>query len=695
MLIEELIRLGRPLVEGGLDATELLSLVTDIGDDRVRNFYRHVFVVELPGTAESCGPAVLPIQVWGTPTDDDFRVDAARAIGAPISLPSGGNPLNPQGRYGLPVYPCWDAHFQSFRESAQGVLEFLRGRVQRTLGLSLSVEWIGDIASQLHDEVRGIGVKPREKWLGIIILARPAEGGAYRYVGDERLSAVGASVLHPGRFIAPAPEKVLEQVWAARFAEGAEQGRRAGSCSFSGEGEEVVAPYCTSWPWALLTWTCPMPLAGRVDWVVEGIGLEERSYRALIAGASAFRRLTQLVQPIVVRELFSIANDREGRNLADRRNLSDLDRIYGSAFLLPIQDHSLTNSGSPDDFSSGMRAMLQPPGREGALADRYLDSVLGFDSFLPPEVDRDDYRLTLVYFSGEPSRGDIHLRAYIQDVIPSTLQRLKDLVRPISREAVRLLQLMNPSAKEGQIGYIQRVYQSLPYMLARAFGGSHLWALLEQVLHRRPLDVGRFTGNAAARMSSLVARWPKSRSDLIDEVIFYQAFRSLLERYHRELSENPDRGEVPMRPWKELLRAVEIEPIADLHYPSVAELGFGCGVLLRRFSRRYWLATKVGKEGKDYLRHRVLTFGADLSPELVQKQGLKGMFEVASKNPSIKFGRDLQERVGHALTEFHRLEDQVRTRRDDFMTAFWSGYALQGFDRPRSRKLPTISGVQK
>ena len=152
---------------------------------------------------------------------------------------------------------------------------------------------------------------------------------------------------------------------------------------------------------------------------------------------------------------------------------------------------------------------------------------------------------------------------------------------------------------------------------------------------------------------------------------------------------------MPMRPWKELLRAVESAPIAELKYESVAELGFGCGALLRKFSRRYWQATKVGKEGKDYLRHRVLTFGADLSPDLVQKQGLKGMFEVASKNPSIKFGRDLQERVGHALTEFHRLEDQVRAHRDDFMTAFWSGYALQGFDRAPSKKSPATSGVQR
>ncbi len=216
MLIEELIRLGRPLIEGGLDAIELLSLVTDIGDARVRNFYRHVFVVELPAGGESCRPAVLPLQVWGQLIDDDFHAESARAIGAPISLPSGGNPLNPQGRYGLPVYPCWDAHFQAFRASAQGVIDFLRGRVQRTLGLSLSDEAIEDIAGQLHDQVRAIRLNPREKWLGIIILAQPAEGGFYRYVADASLSTTGASALQPGRFIAPVPERILDQACSLR-----------------------------------------------------------------------------------------------------------------------------------------------------------------------------------------------------------------------------------------------------------------------------------------------------------------------------------------------------------------------------------------------------------------------------------------------------------------------------------------------
>src|SRR5947209_4778204 len=111
MLIEELIRLGRPVLEGGLDPREMLRLITDAADERVKNFYRHVFVVELPPPGSDGEPAVLPEQNWQVEQQvagkkkPEIDVDVERALGAPFSLPSGGNPLQPQGRYGLPVYP--------------------------------------------------------------------------------------------------------------------------------------------------------------------------------------------------------------------------------------------------------------------------------------------------------------------------------------------------------------------------------------------------------------------------------------------------------------------------------------------------------------------------------------------------------------------------------------------------------------
>ena len=42
MLIEELIRLGRPLLEDNSDPQQVLRLITGVEDERVKNFYRHV-----------------------------------------------------------------------------------------------------------------------------------------------------------------------------------------------------------------------------------------------------------------------------------------------------------------------------------------------------------------------------------------------------------------------------------------------------------------------------------------------------------------------------------------------------------------------------------------------------------------------------------------------------------------------------
>lgn len=65
MIIEDLIRLGKPLLEGGMDARDILELVSDVNDEKVKNFFRHVFIVELPPEGSNDDPAVLSMQVWG------------------------------------------------------------------------------------------------------------------------------------------------------------------------------------------------------------------------------------------------------------------------------------------------------------------------------------------------------------------------------------------------------------------------------------------------------------------------------------------------------------------------------------------------------------------------------------------------------------------------------------------------------
>jgi len=172
MLIEELIRLGRPLLDGDMEPQEVLRLITGVEDERVKNFYRHVFIVELP-MDESGDPWAAPMKRFGDFLDDGaFHVDQDRAIAIPFVLPSGGNPLNPQGRYGLPVYPCYDPHIQAFRGSAAGVSAFLRGRLERTSNFQVSEGLLDRISQVVHTAVASTDFGDQKKTLGVLVLVR-------------------------------------------------------------------------------------------------------------------------------------------------------------------------------------------------------------------------------------------------------------------------------------------------------------------------------------------------------------------------------------------------------------------------------------------------------------------------------------------------------------------------------------------
>lgn len=712
MIIEDLVRLGKPLLEGRMDTRDILELVSDVNDEKVKNFFRHVFIVELPPESSNDDPAVLPMQVWGQEevvagqrTKVDFKPDVKRAIGTPFVLPTGGMPLNPQGSYGIPVYPCYDRHLgaeenldegkksYSFRKSPEHVYQFLYGRLKRTHNVNPEALPLMKIAQLIHTQVSSLPVEKGSKLLGIIILAQThGDSSPYSYSKDPSPYDIGQSNQHHGKYIVPNFDKILKAVWAAKFEEGASIGKKVGTCSICGKKEDVVSSYCKSWPWALPEWNCPLPQGGKKALWVEGVALDASCYKALALGSKVFSGLTRLIHPIITYGIFSPANDREGGNSATRRKLSDLPTIYGSAYLLPIHDESLKDELLREDFSQKIQAMLRKPPKEGPFLDKYIDTVTGFDVFLPEDIDKTDFRLTLIYFHGNPGRGDIHLRAFIQDIIPSTLRKLSKIAQKNAETGIDLLRALSPNVSEKQAAYYRTMYRSIPFLLTRAYGGSYLWDQLETALRRKRLDIHRPTSNTARRMGSLVARLPASIFELNDEVIFYLTFLDFITEYHKQLAteyaaskdknfSDERRSEMTMRPWKELLKVIGDGSIDELRYQSPAELGFGCGALIRQFGRSYWYATKVGKEGKDFLKHRVLTFGTDLSPEVLWKRGLSKIFDVEARYEKIHLSDDFRRRVGVTLTEFDRLGEEIRPNRDAFMAAFWSGYTLQGYDK--------------
>lgn len=697
MLIEEFYRLGRALLMCEPEPARLLELVTDVGEDTVKNFYRNVFVVELPRDGQ--GDPSVCYQVFGSVQDtDDFVTDVDRAVGIPFSLPTGGNPLQPQGRYGLPVYPCYDPHLRGFQQSVEEVSSFLAGRLVRTPGLAIGPDLLQAVARRIHECVRGRSFG-KKKVLGVVALADCREGECYSLASGAAPDRIGVTA--DGQSIVPNYPRILDAVLAARVEEGRGAGEKSGRCTFSGEEGALVSAYCKAWPWALPTWTCPLPRGGDAESLIESVALAPASYRALTIGACVFDKLTRPLARVVVHELFSPADTRGGKDQAQRRKPSDLPSVRGSVLLAPVHDR-IPSAEDERDFAEGVWAMLRPRDSRRTQACRYLETVTGFDSVIPEGLPDDDFRLTLVYFSGEVSRGDVHLRATIDDVVPNTLGRLCDLSRELAVSGLGLAARILPRMSEKQRAYLGACYASVPYLLARAYGGGHLWRQLERVLHRQPLGARAIIANAARRMESLLSRWPDGHFPMLDEVAFLLHVRTFTERVNRDLAEQPDEDPfMPTRDWRELIEAYLRRPVQEMHFLTPAELGFACGLLVRRFGG--WYRFVLGAD-KDYLRDRVLTFGASLSPHQVWTRAINGICDTAPKydrlrdmversplghwNKDERHGRfgDFRQRLSAVQSELERRQDDLVRHRDDFMTGFWSGYGLLDHDRNREPK---------
>jgi hypothetical protein len=639
----------------------------------------------------------------------EIDVDVERALGAPFVMPAGGNWLEAQGPYGIPVYPVYHKHLfgnpkdrrvamrQGFLKDKEAIRYYLRQRLERTGAFRLDDSMLSQVVDSLSRVLVSADFGDSKNVLAVLVLVRCEPGGFYEYSDRASLTHIGESRLRPGKFIESSAARIASDFLDANVHEGATKGRLSQSvCSVSGQPGPVVSAYCKAWPWAFPTWTCPVPHGGDTKLLVEGVALSEASYRALTLGANLFQRLTRRLHYVVLPELFAPAENRDRQNVARNRRLSDLTAIHGSAFLLPVQDTALANPDDQGEFARRLLDMLAAPESAQPLADRYLTAVTGFDVLLPEELNRADFRLTLVYFSGDVSRGDVHLRAYIQNVVPSTANDLKRVVRPCREQMAGLLRVLTPRTWEKVLPYLDPRYQSVPYFLARGYGGSYLWVVLEQCLHRRALDVRPITAHVAARIRSVVPRWPGSRFEIIDEIIFLLVCRDFLYRYNREVADPPKEDAMPMRPWQELIRVYEREPIEAMEFRSVAELGFACGLVVRRFSGWYY-----STQDKDFLKHRVLTFGTDLGPKDIQR-GVAIIRSVAAKfddlQRMVEAGQlayypkeerkqhigDYQRRLGAVLNALNSLSGEVEENRDEFVSGFWSGYCLQGYDRPRA-----------
>ena len=131
--------------------------------------------------------------------------------------------------------------------------------------------------------------------------------------------------------------------------------------------------------------------------------------------------------------------------------------------------------------------------------------------------------------------------------------------------------------------------------------------------------------------------------------------------------------------WRQSLDKAAKTPPEQLSFENVEELGFAAGFLTRRFSRWYWHNTggsrEKGTKGKDFIKHRVMSFGSRLTPEMVWRKALSRFQEYAVKL-DMNLTEDFRRRAGVVECEYRRLREQVERKRDEFIGSFWSGYML-------------------
>jgi hypothetical protein len=717
MILESLVRLGRPFLgEGGLTHEEVIKHITDAISPNTRNFFQNVCLAEIDAglsDAQMSRIKVHPLSTWGdfisqsqdgrssrtqaasSKAKELFIQDPGRAVGIPFAQPSGGNPLARQGCYPVPVYIVYEKSLGHMSGNEAEVLKFLQARASFTIGWEVTEDEL-EVLSKGLSEVLPEPKKGPGKTMAIIVLidyrtglyghskvAEASTGGSYASLGESRL--------YPGETIVANLEKIVNNLWEARLQEAQEKGfLDDGTCSFCGTNGYTVSSYAKAWPLFSTTYSYPLPMELKETELVKSIGLCPMCYRALVFGANLLHKTEQTVDYTIAKELFSPAQSVQGKAYA--RQSSKTEKLFGLFYALPVLDGFLEDPEAAADFVGANLERLQP--EEVMRKGFSLKDLLGFETVLSDEIANESYRLTVTYYMGEWSRGSVDLVATIQDVVPSVAKRVSEVCKQAGINASQVGRLIAEAwnwsfSDSDQMRYSAR-HSSLLYNLILAYGSSYLWQSLDSVLHRRPLAVNAFIRNVAQRLQDRVQTVGDITSHLgfRDEVVFLLSFSEFLEVYHREIV---GKGEVLlMGKWQEWISALR-EPGPGFWEPtSVAEVGFAAGTVIRTFARQYYRKTE-----KDFIKHRVMTYGADLKPEDIYTKGLARLQEYALRldiNPS----RSLKNAAAEVSMHYHNMADEIRKERDWFIAAFWAGYQLCPQDLyPAAVKQDNSEGEEK
>ena len=204
MFLDRLVAVGEVFQKYGLDAVDMLKLLSDVQEDP--RFLANVAIIELALDDGAFRAALLPLQVCGeyereeTPPGKrtrkvrvNFLPDINRGLVLPFVIPASGNRQAPQGKYGVPVYPVYPRMWEGLSQSAAG---FLQGRLRRTehLPRDFTGEEVNQVAALLEKTAASMIDKVGSEGNpgnGLIALIIPQPGGPHSYLDKQPLPGTG------------------------------------------------------------------------------------------------------------------------------------------------------------------------------------------------------------------------------------------------------------------------------------------------------------------------------------------------------------------------------------------------------------------------------------------------------------------------------------------------------------------------
>ncbi|WP_019419614.1 hypothetical protein [Paenibacillus sp. OSY-SE] len=655
MLAESIIRIGRPIVQSDLPNQQRIRWLTDVDSENCKNFFQHVFLIELDGD----NTAFHFIQI-GDIEDKSFVPNKINNIAFPILYPNGGNPLHAQGIYPVPCYLMYEAHIHAMEHPESFAVDVIFPRLKNTVSFrQRSEEQLLDVARRSAASIAPHFEQfiKQEKQLGILYiydhslsvyrsLDKRSEDDRYLWIAESRLS-LGKQLHIDG-------DQALAGIIEAKFTEAKSLGsaNNAISTFTNQEEEEVASIYNKFWLWMSPTWEMPRSIYwGKDEWI-RGIKVDRVSYEAFLYGTQFLKQITVPVTSAILKEMFAPVTSMEAKR---HMKHSSFEPIFGVPFVLPLLE------GDVEQLYYKYKRILNQSDKSDD--DIHLELLAGIHKFIPQMSD--EHRLMIVYYSGDLSRGNMHIRKVIEDVVPSVAALLQKIIKDLNRQ--ELLPIVKALRCNTDKEYHR--LRSLPSLLANAYGPGYVWSSLQTVLHREPITVHRLYKNTCIKLLELALK--EDEWGMREELVFHHGFLAFYARYQEEVLQSNERVNT-LADWERFIDHYHAGEISLSQLQLAEELGFVTGLLLKQFSHSYHRKT-----GKDFVKQRVMKFGSKLTPDMIWKYGVLRCEELAEQR-DMGLGKNFRPVLAQVLLGFLEAEQThtLHSDKDKFMTAFWSGYLM-------------------